>query len=141
MLRSTWVLAFLAAMALPVPPAQAQATPPGPPVGLQAVPVEGGVRLTWEDPAYNGTEPVEAYRIYRDGMVLAEELDGLTREFLDTGGNELSTYLVSAVNGIGEGPPTAASATSTCLTWYLGRVPPLAVNLTSCLGAQALLEP
>jgi prepilin-type N-terminal cleavage/methylation domain-containing protein len=80
---------------------------PNPPETLNAVTSEGGVTLTWPvpapvDPAYEGSE-VAFYRIYRDGVELADRLnrtgDATELSFTDPeGGSGPHTYHLTAVD-------------------------------------------
>src|SRR5436190_1932533 len=96
--------------------------PPSPPSAPQNLAATGGnaqVGLTWQAPASNGGSPITNYKIYRGTASGGETL-------VATIGNQLSYsdggltngvtyyYKVSAVNNVGEGPPSnEASATPT----------------------------
>src|SRR5262249_1402835 len=107
-------------------------TPPDAPTGLTAKAGNGKVSLSWTAPASNGGVAITSYRVYRGtasgtetlltsggcsglGAVLSCSDNGLTN-------GQTYFYKVSAVNAIGEGPPSnEASATpSNCSAQLLG---------------------
>src|SRR5437867_4444093 len=94
-------------------------TPPSAPTNLAATGGNAQVGLTWQAPGSNGGSPITNYKIYRGTASGGETL-------VATIGNQLSYsdggltngvtyyYKVSAVNNVGEGPPSnEASATPT----------------------------
>jgi fibronectin type 3 domain-containing protein len=101
---------------LPATPAAA-ATVPSVPQSLVVVGGTAQVALTWSAPSSDGGSPITAYRIYRGTGIGGETLltaVGNVLTYTDTGVTNGLTYyyVVSAVNGVGEGPRSAeASAT------------------------------
>jgi fibronectin type 3 domain-containing protein len=85
---------------------------------------EGGnteIELTWLPPSSDGGDALKGYKIYRAGTraewTLLAQI-GILTEYLDTGLDNGTTYryLVTAVNGAGEGPASnEATATTTTL--------------------------
>lgn len=82
--------------------------PPGAPTGLEATVTSGSVTLQWGAPVDGGVAP-GTYRIRRDGVVVAT-VDADTTTWTDDGLSNGTpyTYAVSAVNDVGEGPPSAS---------------------------------
>ena len=93
--------------------------PPGAPTGLVAAPGAGQVTLSWAAPASNGGSPVTAYNIYESttsgvqGLRLVS-VAASVRSYTVVGLQGGSPYFfeVTAVNGNGEGPPSAQVATT-----------------------------
>ena len=73
---------------------------------------DGYIHLSWDEPLYDGGLPIDGYKIYRGDLpsVIGEynQTDGDTLEFSDADVviGEKYYYMVSAVNGAGEGPRT-----------------------------------
>jgi hypothetical protein len=69
---------------------------------------DDGVEVTWDAPLYDGGDPILFYRVYRDGQLIADQVQD--ELYLDTEGLEsqesssatASTYAVTAVNSVGE---------------------------------------
>src|SRR5437773_1332769 len=101
------------ASATPNPPA----TPPDAPQGLTATAGDGTVDLAWSAPGSDGGSPITNYKIYRGGSSNGETLldtIGDVLSYTDTSVTNGNTYYykVTAVNEVGEGPPSnEASAT------------------------------
>jgi len=93
---------------------EAEAIPvalPGLPIGLEAIAGDEIVRLTWLPPVDDGGSPITGYRVYRGTAEGAETflaLAGTDLNYTDTNVTNGQTYYytVSAVNGVGEGPPS-----------------------------------
>src|SRR5439155_599950 len=102
------------ASATPNPPA----TPPGAPSGLSATAGDGSVSLSWSAPGSDGGAPITNYKIYR-GTVAGGQLSLIATvpnvlSYTDSPLTNGKTYYykVTAVNEVGEGPPSnEASAT------------------------------
>jgi hypothetical protein len=86
---------------------------PGVPSGFSAVkasPFDGSViGLTWQPPANDGGAAVTAYRIYRDGILVATTA-GPSAAVKDSGPGK-HVFTVAAVNGIGESGRATAEIT------------------------------
>src|SRR5437773_1915476 len=101
------------ASATPNPPA----TPPDAPQGLTATAGDGTVDLAWSAPGSDGGSPITNYKVYRGGSSNGETLldtIGDVLSYTDTSVTNGNTYYykVTAVNEVGEGPPSnEASAT------------------------------
>ncbi len=116
---------------------------PSAPVSVHAGQTVGGVLLTWGLPVSDGGSPVTGYRIYRSTTSGAEVLlasVGTVTSYEDTNAPNSGTvyYLVSAVNGVGEGP-FSSEATVT-----LGGLPspveiPLDLGIAIAFGIVAIL--
>jgi fibronectin type 3 domain-containing protein len=93
--------------ATPVP----AATVPDAVLNLTAEPTDSGVQLAWLPPADNGGRPVTNYKIYR-GSSHGDRSNvttvGNVASYTDLGlkNGQRYYYVVSAVNEIGEGPPS-----------------------------------
>jgi titin len=93
---------------------EATATPagaPGAPTGLAAFPGDTQVILTWTAPASDGGSPITNYTIYRGlssgGEAFLVQIGNvLTHTDLGLTNGVTYYYTVSAVNAIGEGPPS-----------------------------------
>ncbi|HET6405225.1 MAG TPA: fibronectin type III domain-containing protein, partial [Candidatus Thermoplasmatota archaeon] len=81
-------------------------TPPWAPRSAVASDIQGGVRLTWEAPAYNGDSAVTGYRIYRApvGGAEARLTETTVLSYDDTTVRPGTEYVwrITAVNAIGE---------------------------------------
>ena len=89
----------------------AAVTQPSVPLSFSAKAQGNGIRLNWAPPASNGGSPITAYRVYRGGgaeFAVSFQVSGSTLSFLDTtvARRTWYTYIVTAVNAAGEGPPT-----------------------------------
>lgn len=96
------------------------ATAPYPPRELTTSTITGGLRLSWEAPAYDGDSPVSAYRVYRSEAGQAESLLGETPtlSFDDTTARPgiQYAYRVTAVNAAGESTVGASTSRETDAT-------------------------
>jgi hypothetical protein len=82
-------------------------TVPTVPLSLVGAAGDTLVNLAWQPPATNGGSGVVGYRVYRDGVLAASPTgSGATITGLTNG--TAYAFTVSAVNGVGEGPKTAA---------------------------------
>jgi fibronectin type 3 domain-containing protein len=87
------------------------ATVPEAPRSLRAEPRDRAVQLTWEPPANDGGKPVTNYRIYR-GITSGDRSTvttvGAVTSYTDVALNNSQRYyyVVTAINEIGEGPPS-----------------------------------
>ncbi len=93
--------------------------PPSAPLNLTAIAGDQQVSLSWNAPSFDGGFPIVNYQIYRGttsgGEVFLAQI-GNTPTYLDGGLTNGQTYyyMVSAFNGIGEGPfSNEANATPT----------------------------
>lgn len=90
------------------PQAGLVAQPPGAPVGLTATNPKGYDQLTWNPPVDNGGAPVSGYQIFRGtaagGETLQATTTSLTYQDRDIDAGTTYYYIVTAVNGAGEGP-------------------------------------
>jgi fibronectin type 3 domain-containing protein len=86
---------------------------PGQPAAPTVAPANGkGVNVSWSAPASNGGSPVTGYRIYRgagSGTMTPLTTLGNVTSYKDTSTSRGATYYyaVSAINTVGEGPPSA----------------------------------
>lgn len=82
---------------------------PSIPLALDAVPLDGAVRLTWQPPADDGHTPITGYTVRRDGGVAAQ-LSSSARSYTATGLSNGTSYSFSieAVNAKGVSPAAAA---------------------------------
>ena len=112
---------------------------PGAPQLLQATASESKVQLAWRPPLYNGGSPVTQYKVYRGTMSGGLSLLTITDGALSLMDNAVTNgvtyyYHVTAVNAVGEGPPSIeVSATPTAGTPWL--IPVLAAVATVGLTA------
>jgi len=73
------------------------------PSDLSAVAGNGYVNLTWKAPRGNGTSPITAYHIYRNGALIATApANHLWYNDTNVVGGQAYTYYVTAVNSVGE---------------------------------------
>lgn len=83
-----------------------RSTIPWAPRSAQATPITGGVRLSWEPPAYNGDAVVTSYRVYRTPVggaeTLLQETTSLTYEDTSVKPGTEYSYRITAVNVVGE---------------------------------------
>jgi hypothetical protein len=82
---------------------------PEAPTGLTASAGDGYINLTWGPPFNDGGSAVTKYKIYKSNETGTETfLDDVDVEFFyndtDVENNVIYFYIISAVNGIGEGP-------------------------------------
>ncbi|TET91933.1 MAG: hypothetical protein E3J35_00260 [Methanomassiliicoccales archaeon] len=86
-------------------------TVPSEPQKLLATPGNSLINLTWNTPLFDGNSSITNYRIYRGttsgGEVFFLEIGDVTT-YTNTGlaNGQTYYYQISAVNGIGEGPPS-----------------------------------
>lgn len=116
-------------------------TAPRPPAALSVTRGgDGELRVTWTpSPDHAGPGPVLAYRLYRatsaSGPFSLIAIPGASATtYLDTGLGKGATrhYRIAAVNGVGEGAPSATRAGT---TWQLPGIP-LNVQATAQIGLQ-----
>src|SRR5439155_1707476 len=87
-------------------------TVPAPPRQLNATPGDAQITLTWLAPSSDGRSPITGYTIYRGtnsgNRSFAVPLGNVTT-YMDTGltNGQRYYYVVTAVNAIGEGPPSS----------------------------------
>ncbi|TLZ66884.1 MAG: hypothetical protein E6K12_05390 [Methanobacteriota archaeon] len=100
------------------PSNEASATPtpgpsvPGAPRNLHANPGNGTIALTWSAPSSNGNSSITGYRVYRgtsSGDRTFSVPVGVVTAYTDVGltNGQRYYYVVTAVNAIGEGPPSS----------------------------------
>lgn len=91
---------------------QAAATVPSAPLSLTARKAADGIRLAWSAPASTGGSAITAYRVHRSGVAGAEtflaQVSAGQLSFIDASVARRTTYfyVVTAVNSVGEGPPS-----------------------------------
>jgi Fibronectin type III domain len=86
-------------------------TPPAAPTALSAIAGDGLVRLSWSAPSSDGGSPLTGFRIYRgespgSGTVLASPGPGTSFEDTTASNDVTYYYRVSALNAVGESPPS-----------------------------------
>jgi hypothetical protein len=110
---------------------------PSAPRALTASPhLTAGIGLTWQAPASEGSSAVSGYRIYRattNAPTLLATV-GNVQSFTDTAVSKGATYtyLISAINGFGEGPRTAP------VTVTRGTTPSAPTALAATASGQAI---
>lgn len=86
-------------------------TIPWAPRAAQATPIAGGLRLSWEAPAYDGDSPVGLYRVYRSGdgedEKLLKETGTLVHDDLTVKAGAAYVYRITALNAKGESNASA----------------------------------
>jgi fibronectin type 3 domain-containing protein len=98
------------------PSNEVSVTPTGPRLpdaaqNLRAKPGKASIGLTWSPPSSNGGSPITGYNVYR-GLISGDRSVsihvGVVTSYADTGLTYGQTYfyVVRAVNGVGEGPPS-----------------------------------
>ena len=97
----------------PAPPSA-----PGAPTGAQGTPGDGAVNLSWTAPASNGGSPITGYRITPriNGVAQTPTVTGGTATTQYVGGltnGTAYTFTVAAINAVGTGPDSSASASVT----------------------------
>ena len=97
----------------PAPPSA-----PGAPTGVQGTPGDGAVNLSWTAPASNGGSPITGYRITPriNGVAQTPTVTGGTATTQYVGGltnGTAYTFTVAAINAVGTGPDSSASASVT----------------------------
>ena len=105
-------------------------TPPGAPTGLAATPGNGQVTLNWTAPSSNGGVNITSYKVYRgtssgtETALTSGGCSGLGAVLTctDTGLTNGQTYFydVTAVNALGEGPPSNEASTTPVSVNLLG---------------------
>jgi fibronectin type 3 domain-containing protein len=86
------------------------ATVPGAPTGLAAVPGNGQVTLSWAAPASDGGSPVTGYNLYAGttpdftGKPPLGKVTGTAVTVTGLVNGTIYYFMVTAVNGVGEGP-------------------------------------
>ncbi len=92
----------------------APATAPSAPTGLTAKLQGSGIQLAWSAPASTGGSPLTAYRIRRSSSssTATFEVPATQRVYVDSSLAKKTqyTYVVMAVNAVGEGPPSNSVA-------------------------------
>ena len=115
----------------PSPPSQAVTPqgPPGPPIGVVAVPENTTAIVFWDAPGSDGGSPITEYEVVSDPSGHGETVDGSTLQATVAGLTNGVGYgfVVTAANAVGAGPP---SATSTPVIPKGPPGPPLAVAAT-----------
>ena len=95
-------------------PSMAPATTPSAPTGLTAKLQGSGIQLAWSAPASTGGSPLTAYRIRRSSSssTATFEVPATQRVYVDSSLAKKTqyTYVVMAVNAVGEGPPSNSVA-------------------------------
>lgn len=99
-------------------PTATGATLPGAPTGVTGTPRDGAVDLTWTAPSSNGGSAISGYVVtpYIGGSAQTPVVTGYPLTSLTVGGlnnGTAYTFTVAAVNGVGTGPASAASAALT----------------------------
>jgi fibronectin type 3 domain-containing protein len=85
------------------------ASPPGPPILVQAVGGVGQITVSWTQPLYNGGTPITGYEIYRgttsNGETYLASVGSSIRSYVDSAVVAGTTYYykVRAVNAVGPG--------------------------------------
>ena len=88
-------------------------TAPGPPTGLNAVPGDEQVQLSWSAPADDGGSAIDHYVVYQDGTDIAH-IAGTTKIITALTNGVSYDFAVAAHNSAGIGSPSATvSATPT----------------------------
>lgn len=91
---------------------QGVATVPSAPQNLVGAKLSNGIRLTWAPPASTGGSQLTAYLIYRSttsgAQIFVDEVPASELTFTDASVERRTQYyyVVTAMNGIGEGPPS-----------------------------------
>ncbi len=92
---------------------------PSQPLSLQGTLSSGVIVLTWSAPSFNGGSPIAGYRVYRGTTSGGETfLNGITGNLPSYTDGEVSGgatyfYKVTALNNVGESPPSIEIAVST----------------------------
>lgn len=97
-----------------------KAVAPGAPTGVAATAHAGAVALSWAPPASDGGSTITGYRItpVRNGTALAPVSVGAAASaVVDVPDGQPLTFRVAAVNGVGTGPDSVASAAVTPQPW------------------------
>jgi hypothetical protein len=105
------------AMAVPVTASEEEEPlPPGPPMALRAWAGENSTALAWEPPATEPVAPSDFFNVYAIDPTGRVELLGSTPDLgfdIQNDPSQIVMYVVTAVNGTGEGPPSNPA-------WLLG---------------------
>lgn len=132
MFRDAVAILVVACLLVPTGLAQQEVPilPPSPPMNVQVEQTENGTLVTWDPPVFNGGSDDISYRVYRDDVLLADDVEEL--EFLDASIGTMSAtvsykYDVTAVNEAGE----------SFIPGYCITLDPFAVHIPSC---QAVVE-
>ncbi len=93
-------------------------TPPGAPTALAAIAKSSGAQLAWTAPSSGGSSPITSYRItpYIGSTAQAATTTGSTATSASIVGltnGTAYTFKVAAINGVGPGPDSTASAAVT----------------------------
>ncbi len=96
-------------------PAGGSASTPGAPTSVNGTPGNGSVALTWTAPASDGGSAITGYRVtpYIGGTAQTPVLTGSTATSFTVNGltnGTAYTFRVAAINAVGTGPDSAASA-------------------------------
>jgi fibronectin type 3 domain-containing protein len=86
-------------------------TLPWAPRAAGAAAIPGGLRLSWEPPAYDGDSPVSLYRVYRASLnepeAVLKEVSTLALDDMTVKPGVAYVYRIGALNAVGESNATA----------------------------------
>lgn len=121
----------------PAPPETTDLMPPSPPDSLTATPQDGGILLDWYD-ATDDTD-ITAYRIRRDGLVLAS-VNGATLSFFDFRVRPSTTYsyTVEALDVVGHHSAPSNLAVATTASYPADDPPNAPAMLTATPGESSI---
>lgn len=127
------VLILLSVALVAFMPSEAQALdPPAAPRGLEAVPGDGRVSLSWEEPEAAGVYKIDYYAVYQDGVDVKHSAKGSTSAVVAglTNGRAYS-FAVAAHNKEGVGERTSAVTVTPRISTT---VPGAPMNLQAAAG-------
>ena len=85
-------------------------TTPDAPRALEASWIDHGLRVTWDEPASDGRAEITQYRLrWEGGSAVVTDLRDLSHDVTGLGHAHFYGVRVSAVNSLGEGPPSAVA--------------------------------
>jgi len=90
---------------------QAAATVPSSPQNFTAIPGNGQVTITWTDPVNNGGSTITKYQVQQDNGSWIDITGSLTYTFVGLTNGTSYTFMVRAVNSVGNGAETTTTAT------------------------------